>query len=59
MSQTVDRALSILPLLAEGPADLGQVADRLVALDDAAWGRLRLGPGWTQAEQAPEEVRTP
>ncbi|MFD7718942.1 sugar kinase [Streptomyces sp. NPDC059814] len=22
-------------------------ADRLVALDDAAWGRLRLGPGWT------------
>ncbi|MFF4251451.1 sugar kinase [Streptomyces sp. NPDC001663] len=34
-------------------------ADRLVALDDAAWGTLRLGPGWTQAEQAPEEVRTP
>lgn len=29
MSQTVDRALSILPLLAEGPADLGKVADRL------------------------------
>ncbi len=22
-------------------------ADHLVALDDAAWGRLRLGPGWT------------
>jgi 2-dehydro-3-deoxygluconokinase len=22
-------------------------ADRLAALDDAAWGRLRLGPGWT------------
>ncbi|MEU9604779.1 sugar kinase [Streptomyces sp. NPDC048057] len=32
-------------------------ADRLVALDDAAWGRLRLGPGWTSAED--EEVRTP
>ncbi|MFF7553888.1 sugar kinase [Streptomyces olivaceus] len=24
-------------------------ADRLAALDDTAWGRLRLGPGWTQA----------
>ncbi|MGW0334593.1 PfkB family carbohydrate kinase [Streptomyces sp. NPDC003011] len=35
-------------------------ADRLVALDDDAWGRLRLGPGWTQTEQrAEEEVRTP
>ncbi|WP_443063642.1 sugar kinase [Streptomyces sp. NBC_00663] len=34
-------------------------ADRLVALDDLAWERLRLGPGWTQAAQAPEEVRTP
>ncbi|GAA3829550.1 sugar kinase [Streptomyces coacervatus] len=34
-------------------------ADRLAALDDQAWGRLRLGPGWTQADQAPEEVRTP
>ncbi|MFC8346396.1 sugar kinase [Streptomyces sp. NPDC057280] len=34
-------------------------ADRLVALDDQAWERLRLGPGWTQAAQAPEEVRTP
>ncbi|GHE33543.1 sugar kinase [Streptomyces capitiformicae] len=33
-------------------------ADRLAALDDDAWGRLRLGPGWTQADQAPEEVRT-
>ncbi|WNI22788.1 sugar kinase [Streptomyces sp. ITFR-16] len=30
-------------------------ADRLVALDDAAWGRLRLGPGWTGDDQ---EVRT-
>ncbi|MBZ3903488.1 sugar kinase [Streptomyces scabiei] len=46
------------------PGDLGTPprrdhADRLAALDDDAWGRLRLGPGWTQAEQAPEEVRTP
>ncbi|MER7476985.1 sugar kinase [Streptomyces sp. NPDC126510] len=35
-------------------------ADRLAALDDAAWGRLRLGPGWTEGTQrADEEVRTP
>nr|WP_225826948.1 sugar kinase [Streptomyces sp. TML10] len=34
-------------------------ADRLAALDDDAWGRLRLGPGWTQAEQAVEEANTP
>ncbi|WP_319055146.1 PfkB family carbohydrate kinase, partial [Streptomyces europaeiscabiei] len=34
-------------------------ADRLAALDDDAWGRLRIGPGWTQADQAPEEVLTP
>ncbi|MFI9342536.1 sugar kinase [Streptomyces sp. NPDC052773] len=35
-------------------------ADRLAALDDTAWGRLRLGPGWTAATQgAEEEVRTP
>ncbi|MBV7699947.1 sugar kinase [Streptomyces sp. TRM70350] len=35
-------------------------ADRLAALDDDAWGRLRLGPGWTHAvDRAPEEVRTP
>ncbi|WP_329337598.1 sugar kinase [Streptomyces sp. NBC_01352] len=35
-------------------------ADRLAALDDDAWGRLRLGPGWTQpAQRAEEEVRTP
>ncbi|MFD4347892.1 sugar kinase [Streptomyces coelicoflavus] len=43
-------------------------ADRLAALDDTAWGRLRLGPGWTQdgerpgdrtGEGADEEVRTP
>ncbi|MFD5400577.1 sugar kinase [Streptomyces griseorubiginosus] len=34
-------------------------ADRLVAVGDDGWGRLRLGPGWTQAETASEEVRTP
>ncbi|PAZ11746.1 carbohydrate kinase [Streptomyces sp. SA15] len=35
-------------------------ADRLAALDDTAWGRLRLGPGWTQtAGRADEEVRIP
>ncbi|WP_257586028.1 sugar kinase [Streptomyces sp. NEAU-sy36] len=31
-------------------------ADRLVGLDAPAWGRLRLAPGWTQAERAPEEA---
>lgn len=31
-------------------------ADRLAALDDTAWGTLRLGPGWTAAT---EEVATP
>ncbi|GGS78695.1 carbohydrate kinase [Streptomyces cinerochromogenes] len=34
-------------------------ADRLAALDDGAWGRLRLGPGWTQADRAPEEANIP
>ena len=34
-------------------------ADRLAALDDDAWGKLRLGPGWTRAGRPPEEVRTP
>ncbi|MET9384921.1 sugar kinase [Streptomyces sp. NPDC002928] len=36
-------------------------ADRLAALDDETWGRLRLGPGWTTQDvhRAPEEVRTP
>lgn len=32
-------------------------ADRLAALDDATWGTLRLGPGWTAADGANEEVR--
>lgn len=38
------------------------LADRLVALDDTEWGRLRLGPGWTRAdedERAEKEARTP
>ncbi|MFF4351612.1 sugar kinase [Streptomyces sp. NPDC001530] len=48
--------------LAEPPAR--DHADRLAALDDDAWGRLRLGPGWTEAadqavDRAEEEVRTP
>ncbi|WP_424871841.1 sugar kinase [Streptomyces sp. SAI-229] len=47
------------------PGDLApppprSLAERLVALDDTEWGRLRLGPGWTQAdEEAEEEARTP
>ncbi|MDT0398391.1 sugar kinase [Streptomyces sp. DSM 41636] len=36
------------------------LADRLVALDDTAWGRLRLGPGWTDTMGRDiEEARTP
>ncbi|GGW85354.1 carbohydrate kinase [Streptomyces malachitofuscus] len=36
------------------------LADRLVALDDTAWGRLRLGPGWTDTmSRDEEEARTP
>jgi 2-dehydro-3-deoxygluconokinase len=34
-------------------------ADRLAALDDHAWGTLRLGPGWTQPAPAQEEAGTP
>ncbi|WP_079173160.1 sugar kinase [Streptomyces monashensis] len=34
-------------------------ADRLSDLDGAAWGRLRLGPGWTQADAAEQEANTP
>ncbi|NUP40732.1 MAG: sugar kinase, partial [Streptomyces sp.] len=31
--------------------------DALAALDDTAWGRLRLGPGWTdRADDLLEEV---
>ncbi|MDN3028157.1 PfkB family carbohydrate kinase [Streptomyces sp. S.PB5] len=46
------------------PGDLAapptrDTTDHLAALDDATWETLRLGPGWTQAAQAPEEVRTP
>ncbi|MDK1343338.1 sugar kinase [Streptomyces sp. 378] len=50
-------ALTVPGDLATPPAR--EHADRLVALDDAAWGRLRLGPGWTERTQrADEEVRT-
>src|SRR4051812_5315085 len=41
MSQTVDRALSILPLLAEGPANLEQVARRLDVHKSTALHLLR------------------
>ncbi|SEN55917.1 transcriptional regulator, IclR family [Actinacidiphila rubida] len=41
MSQTVDRALSILPLLAEGPAGLEQVAGRLGVHKSTALRLLR------------------
>jgi DNA-binding IclR family transcriptional regulator len=41
LSQTVDRALTILPLLAQGPADLGQVADRLGVHKSTALRLLR------------------
>lgn len=51
-------ALTVPGDLADPPPARGH-ADRLVALDDDAWGRLRLGPGWTAADRAPEEVRTP
>jgi len=55
MSQTVDRALSILPLLAEGPADLGQVADRLDVHKSTALRLLRTlhehGLVYRQADQ--------
>nr|WP_310722657.1 sugar kinase [Streptomyces sp. N2A] len=37
------------------------LADGLAALDDAAWGKLHLGPGWTVAadRRAAEEVPSP
>nr|WP_049716690.1 IclR family transcriptional regulator [Streptomyces caatingaensis]KNB51680.1 IclR family transcriptional regulator [Streptomyces caatingaensis] len=41
MSQTVDRALTILPLLAEGPANLEQVAARLGVHKSTALRLLR------------------
>ncbi|MGA5315381.1 sugar kinase [Streptomyces pseudogriseolus] len=42
------------------PPPARPLADRLAALDDPAWGRLRLGPGWTDADaEAVEEAHTP
>lgn len=41
MSQSVDRALSILPLLAQGPAGLGEVADHLGVHKTTAMRLLR------------------
>jgi len=43
---TAAAALTVHGDLAAPPAR--DHADRLAALDDTAWGRLRLGPGWTQ-----------
>ncbi|MEU0806692.1 sugar kinase [Streptomyces sp. NPDC005970] len=45
------------------PGDLGtpparEHADRLAALDPGAWGRLRLGPGWTDTGTVRAEVVT-
>ncbi|WP_238783437.1 sugar kinase [Streptomyces monomycini] len=42
------------------PGDLGtppcrDLADHLAGLDPAAWGRLRLGPGWTTDGDAPTD----
>ncbi|MFD5816832.1 sugar kinase [Streptomyces sp. NPDC127038] len=55
---TAAAALTVPGDLAEPPAR--RHADRLAALDDRAWGTLRLGPGWTEADaRAAEEVRTP
>ncbi|MEG8276802.1 sugar kinase [Streptomyces sp. AHA2] len=54
---TAAAALTVPGDLATPPAR--DHADRLAALDDDAWGRLRLGPGWTEGTQrADEEVRT-
>ncbi|MCK1823419.1 hypothetical protein MTQ10_28475, partial [Streptomyces sp. XM83C] len=41
------------------PADLAAPpatghADRLAALDETAWGTLRLGPGWTREARTDE-----
>ncbi|WP_443052762.1 sugar kinase [Streptomyces sp. JV176] len=47
-------ALTVAGDLATPPAR--DHADRLAALDDSAWGTLRLGPGWTGAGEP--EVRT-
>ncbi|MFG2310787.1 sugar kinase [Streptomyces sp. NPDC048566] len=55
---TAAAALTVPGDLARPPAR-GH-ADRLAALDDRAWERLRLGPGWTEADaRAAEEGRTP
>ncbi|WP_369197074.1 sugar kinase [Streptomyces djakartensis] len=54
---TAAAALTVPGDLAAPPAR--DHADRLAALDEEAWGRLRLGPGWTEdTQRADEEVRT-
>ncbi|WP_268253581.1 sugar kinase [Streptomyces finlayi] len=52
---TAAAALTVPGDVAEVPAR--ELADELAALDEEAWGRLRLGPGWTGAG-AHVEVRT-
>lgn len=58
---TAAAALTVPGDLAAPPAR--ERADRLAALDDTAWGTLRLGPGWPTAaaddDRADQEVRTP
>ncbi|WP_406070377.1 sugar kinase [Streptomyces sp. NBC_01020] len=54
-------ALTVHGDLADPPSRC--VADRLAALDDTAWGTLRIGPGWTETVSdvtgAEEEACTP
>ncbi|WP_043265844.1 sugar kinase [Streptomyces sp. CT34] len=51
-------ALTVTGDLAAPPSRA--LADRLAGLDDAAWGTLHLGPGWTDAMEAVDrEVCTP
>ncbi|MEU7206345.1 sugar kinase [Streptomyces sp. NPDC045470] len=38
-----------------GPPPSRDLADHLAGLDPAAWGRLRLGPGWTTDGDAPTD----
>lgn len=56
---TAAAALTVPGDLAPPPAR--DLADRLCALDEQAWERLRLGPGWTTATAggAEKEGRTP
>ncbi|WP_234430499.1 sugar kinase [Streptomyces sp. NRRL F-4489] len=50
-------ALTVPGDLAAPPARA--LADRLAALDEAAWGTLHLGPGWTDAQEAADQEVSP